>query len=307
MTTYPRCLRAVRVPVLLLILLMGVLVHAGAFPRTVTDGLGQELLLQTPPQRIFSTGLAMDNLLLSIVDPTRVVAVTRFATDPAMGSYVADKVTPQMILVDALSPEYVIAANPDIVLVASWNDPDAVEQIRRLGYPVYTFTAFDTINDALDNLRRVGQISGEEDSAEALINGFNDQYSAISNATAHREAPKVLYFNSWSSTVGTGTVIDDIIRYAGGRNVVSEAGIAGWPQIDYEFVLESNPDVIITDSGSDFAQALLNDPLLVTVNAVRDGRVYHIDHTGALDHHLILAVSQLAELLHPEAFAGGQQ
>src|SRR5690625_1167689 len=93
-----------------------------AFPRTVDDGLGNQLHLAAAPERIISTGLAMDNMLLTMVDPGRVVGVTRFATDPQAGSYVADWVRDHMVLVDALSPELVIAADPDLVLVASWND-----------------------------------------------------------------------------------------------------------------------------------------------------------------------------------------
>lgn len=275
-----------------------------AFPRTVIDGLGTEIYLETPPQRIFSTGLAMDNLVLSLVDPERVVGVTRFATDPNAGSYVADKVASHMLLVDALSPEYVVAADPDLVLIAIWNDPDGVEQIRRLGYPVYTFTDFNTVDDGLNNLLRVGELTGEEAAAEALVAEFHARKNEIATLIADRPRPTVLYYNSWGSTVGSGTVLDDVIRYAGGRNVVSEMGIEGWPQIDYELILQTNPEVIITDSGEAFAEQIRQDPLLASVDAVQSGRVYHIDHTDALDHRILLAIEALAGLLHTEVFAG---
>jgi len=47
--------------------------HEG-FPRTVVDGLGKEIELLSPPQRIFSTALAVDNVLLALVEPERVWA-----------------------------------------------------------------------------------------------------------------------------------------------------------------------------------------------------------------------------------------
>lgn len=300
----PHVLRSVA---LLVSLLSAFTCFAAAFPRTVTDGLGQEIYLAEPPQRIFSAALAIDNLLLALVDPERVVAVTRYATQPEFGSFVADKVRPHMILVDALSPEYVIAAHPDIVLVAVWNDRDAVEQIRRLGYKVYTFTEFDDVADTLANIARIGEVTGAEAQARALIDGFNARYEAVAARVAGRPAPTVLYWNSWFSSVGSGTGIDDVIRRAGGRNVVSEAGIAGWPQIDAEFVLQARPDVIITDSGPSFVDRILADPVLASVPAVQEGRVYHVDYLDALDHHVILAIERLARLLHPEAFeAEGQ-
>lgn len=287
----------------LAILLLGTIVCAAqTFPLTVVDDTGRELLIQGPPRRILSTGLAMDNILLSLVDPERVIGVTRFATQPDFGSYVADKVQPHMILVDQLSPEYVVAADPDLVLVAIWNDPDSVEQIRLLGYPVYTFARFDGIVDALDNIRTMGLLTGENERARELIAGFETRYGEIAARVSTQTAPTVLYWNSWGSSAGQGTVIDDIIRYSGGRNVLSEAGISGWPQIDLEFVLQSNPEVIITDSGSAFVEQLKGDPMLAAISAVRNGRVYHVDHMDALDHRLILSIDALARALHPTAF-----
>ncbi len=65
--------------VLLSAVVFGVVSAAGAFPRTVVDDIGQEIFLAEPPQRIVSVGLAMDNILLSVTDPERVVGVTRWA------------------------------------------------------------------------------------------------------------------------------------------------------------------------------------------------------------------------------------
>src|SRR5690606_34551272 len=104
--------------------------------------------------RIFSVGLAMDNVLLSITDPARVVGVTRYALDPAY-SYVADRVADHMVILDELNAEQVLAVRPDIVLVADWNNPDVVRQLRELGVVIYTFTGFDSVHDALDMILRI--------------------------------------------------------------------------------------------------------------------------------------------------------
>src|SRR5690606_36662358 len=93
------------------------------FPRTVVDGLVKEIELLAPPQRIFSSALAVDNVLLPLVEPERVVGVTRFAQDPEQ-SYVVDKLRDHMVILDALNAELAVATNPDIVLAASWNKPD---------------------------------------------------------------------------------------------------------------------------------------------------------------------------------------
>ena len=293
--------RRITLAVLVAALVAAWAVQALAFPRTLVDGAGRQVHLAAPPQRIFSATLATDNIVLSIVDPARVVGVTIYAKDPT-GSYVVDKVQPHMTVVEALSPELVIAARPDVVLVASWSSPDAVTQLQELGIPVYVFSAFDTVADAMENIRRVGEIAGEEERAQELIDGFYAQVAEIEARVAGRPRPRVLSMNSWGNTTGLNTPLHDIIEMAGGINAAAEAGIAGWQEINPETVIQLNPDVIVTESGEEFVQRVLADSALQSVKAVREGRVYALDHTGALNHHFILAIRQLAELLHPEAF-----
>ena len=71
---------------------------------------------------------------MALVQPERVVGVTRFAQDPEQ-SYVVDKLRDHMVILDSLNAELVVATNPDIVLAASWNNPDEVRLIEELGYP----------------------------------------------------------------------------------------------------------------------------------------------------------------------------
>lgn len=274
---------------------------ADAFPRTVVDGIGQEIYLEAPPQRILSVGLAMDNILLSVTDPERVVGVSALAADPA-SSYVVDKVRPHMTLVEQLNAEQVLAVAPDIVLVAVWNEPDVVHQLRDLGVKLYTFAAFVTVQDALDNIARVGEITGDEEAAQALIDEFFRRYGQIAFRIAGRERPGVLVWDDWGTTVGTDTSAHDIILLAGGRNVAAEHGISGWHMIDAEAVIQMNPDYIITPYDPAFAERIKNDPVLASVTAVRHGHVYYVPHMDALNHHFVEAIDILARILHPEAF-----
>lgn len=287
--------------VLLVVLALAATSVAGAFPRTIVDDIGQEIYLEAPPQRIMSVGLAMDNILLAVTDPARVVGVTSLATDPQW-SYVVDAVRPHMTLVEQLNAEQVLALVPDIVLVAVWNDPDVVHQLRDLGINLYTFAAFDTVADALDNINRIADITGDDERAQQLIDDFYRRYGQVAFRIAGVERPRVLSWDDWNATAGPGMSIHDIIELAGGVNVAAEHGITGWHTIDAEAVIQMNPDVIVTPSSAAFAEQIKNDPVLQTVNAVRNGRVYHIAHMEALNHHFIEAIETLARTLHPEAF-----
>ncbi len=272
-----------------------------AFPRTVEDGLGVEIVLEEPPQRIFSAGLAMDNIVLSIVDPARVVGVTTYAADPQW-SYVDDRVTDHMVQIEQIDPELVIGAGPDIVLVAVWSDQDAVQQLRDLGIDTYTFTAFGGVDDAMENILRIGEITGNDEEAEALVADFYDSYDRIAEAIEGRSRPDVLPLNSWGTTAGTDTSIHDVIEMAGGRNIAAAEGIEGWQEVNEEAIISFAPEVIVTASEPGYAEEIRNDPVLREVPAVREERVYSIDHAEALNHHFIRAIESLAEILHPAAF-----
>lgn len=304
--TFPRSLHVVALFVLAALLAVAPVLltsdAAAAFPRTVVDGLGKEIYLEAPPERMFSAALAMDNILLTLVDPARVAGVSTFAGDTASGSYVAHLLEDHMVQVEALTPELVLSAQPDVVLVASWNDADSVEQLRQLGVTVYTFTGFGPVSDALDNIVRVGEITGEDAEAAALVGEFYRQYGEIAMRVAGREQPRVLYWDDWGTTYGPGMSYHDLIVMSGGINVAEGLGVTDWGTIDAEAIIGANPDVIITESNEAFVEQLLNDPVLATVAAVQNGRVYSIDHMGALNEKYILAIEQLAEALHPEAF-----
>lgn len=274
---------------------------ATGFPRTVVDGLGNEIYLPEPPRRIFSATLATDSILLSIADPNRVVGVTLFAADPSQ-SAVADKVADHMVQVEHLNSEVVLATQPDLVLVAFFSNPDAVRQIRNLGLNVYTFTGFSRLLDVIENIERMGEITGCDAAAAAVIDDVLADYGRVAAAIASQLRPSVLWWDTWGSTAGVETTIHDVIQMAGGENAAARHGITGWKEIDVEAIIAIDPEVIITSYGEEFVQSVLRDPVLQSVRAVRTGRVYHVNHTDALDHHIFRAVEELARLLHPEAF-----
>src|SRR5579862_769334 len=61
---------------------------AADFPRTVTDGAGNKVTINAKPVHIVSVTLATDEILFSLVDPSRLTAITANSTDPAQSDIV---------------------------------------------------------------------------------------------------------------------------------------------------------------------------------------------------------------------------
>src|SRR5690349_7998416 len=85
----------------------------GTFPRTVTDGGGNQVTINAKPVHIVSATLATDEMLLALVDPSRLVAVTSNALDPAQ-SNIADAAKAIPNTLAKADPEAIIALKPDL-------------------------------------------------------------------------------------------------------------------------------------------------------------------------------------------------
>ena len=279
--------------------------EANAFPRTITDGLGNAVTILQQPQRIVSLILATDEILLSLVDPSRVRAVTYLATD-SMWTNVSEQAKRVEHTVQS-DPEQIIALEPDLVLAATYNNPDHVQLLRDAGVPVVVVSLFDSVERIADNIRFVAQLTGDEARAEALIAAMEERLAAVEAQVAKAETkPRVLFYTAFGSSAGKGSTFSDIVRRAGGVNLGDEALDGPFGEISLEKIVELNPDVIITDEfapedNAAWRENFTNHPALANVNAKRNGRIYTVParHLSTLSHYIVEGVYDVARLLHP--------
>jgi len=281
------------------------------FPRTVTDGLGREITLAQPPQRIASVTLGSDEMLLDLVGPDRLLGVTFFAPDPAL-SNIADRLDgiPHTDLIG--DPEYLISLDADLVVLSVFNNPAALDQLIDAAVPVFVLAEFNTLDDVRANMRLLGQVTGTETRAETLIAAMDERIAAIRASIAGQEPVRVLYYEPGGVTYGPGSTVDEIITLAGGVNVVAEAGLGAYPLVDAEFVLAADPDVVLVGAWFSDAQDpvawFTQDAVFSTLRAAQNGRVYTVSDAQmtTISHYAVEGVAAVARILYPEAFADGE-
>ena len=91
------------------------------------------------------------------------------------------------------------------------------------------------------------------------------------------ERPSVMHIASGENLLkvdGTKTIIDEWIRYAGGKNAIEQKGRG--LTLTMEEIIKANPDIIIVgDVNSKAAiEKIMNDPQWSGIKAVQTGRVY---------------------------------
>ena len=107
--------------------------------------------------------------------------------------------------------------------------------------------------------------------------------------------------------VGDETLTEELIRLAGGRNVLEAAG---YPRLGIQTVIEAAPHVILqTTMGSDDNQRIIDFwESWPSIPAIASQRFHVVDGTTAMrpGPRIADAVEQLARLFHPDAFAADE-
>lgn len=257
------------------------------------------------PRRICSVSLAGDELISLLVPAERVVCVSAFADDPALSN--VSGLFPEGIRRLTAQIEPVLAARPDLVLVAPWNDPGFLNLLRRTGIPTFVLEDVSTFEGIRRQVRTLGNRLGEPGRAREVAREMDRRLSALKEALAGVEArPRVISFAALV-VAGKNTTVDEVIARAGGLNGAAALGVEGHQQVSAERLLAADPDVWLLglDPGVQPSAALQALPQLQATRAVRQGRIVSLPSRllTTVSPFLVEGAEHLARQLHPEAAA----
>ncbi|MBB5022128.1 ABC transporter substrate-binding protein [Desulfurispira natronophila] len=283
----------------LLVLLSFVTFHWSALAGQWTDETGRSVQLDNPPQRIVSLVPSVTETLFALGAQSRIVGVTDYCDYPAearqknqIGAY-AD---PNL--------EAIVAARPDLVFAsAEMNRPAFVERIERMGIAVYVINP-RSLDEVVAMVRSIAHLIDEPSAGRALADAMQERIDAVQARAQERTHPKTLFTIMTSPLIvaGPGTLSDDLLRMAGGVNVV-EAGPSRYPGWGVEGLLAVDPAVIVatphTQDGSD--KALEYFARWPQLQAVQQGRLVsiHSDLVHRAGPRLVDGLEALHDALHP--------
>ncbi len=252
-------------------------------------------------QRIISTAPGFTEILFAVGAGDQVVAVTDFCAHPPEG--VADLPTIGAYLNPDI--ERMLGLRPDLVVLLPAQE-GLRQRMEAAGIPTLT-AANESHVELLASILAIGGAAGREDEARELHDGLVAELDAVRGAVQGRDpVPTLVVIGRGSGdlagllAVGSGTFLDELLRAAGGRNVMEEArGL--YPQVPLEEVIHLAPqvivDVAVPPSNLESSQVIGSWSHLTAIPAVRDGRV----HVLTEDYLLIPGprAIQTARLLQP--------
>lgn len=295
--------------------------EATHYPLTITS-CNREVTFKQAPQHALSHDINMTQMMLALGLKSRMVGYS--------GVSGWKVVTPQMsTLLDGLpelaakypSVETLLNANVDF-LFAGWDYGMRVggdltpQTLAPLGINVYELTescAFvmkrpaASLDDTYNDLRNLGRIFDVQDRANALIAQMQEQVAEVQKDLP-KDPPRVFLYDSGEDramTSGRLGMPQALIDAAGGRNILDDVE-ASWTRINWETVVERNPQVIVIVDYSEVTaeqkqQFLLNNQALQGVDAIKNQRfivIPYVQATPGIDN--VLAVETLAKGFHGE-------
>ena len=273
---------------------------------TFTDGLGREISLNGPAQKIVSLAPSNTEILFAIGAGSQVLGRDNLSDYPAEAANVTDIGSP----FEALNTELIVSLKPDLVLAAEINTAEQVKQLEDLGLTVYYLKNPLTLEEMYDNLEIVAQLTGHEMEAATLIESLKARVAAVDEKIAPISSrPNVFYEMDGTDsakpwTAGKGTFITQLIDRAGGYNIAAD--IEGYPQVSLEQVVAADPAFIILGDAryGVTPESIAQRPGWENLSAVKNGNVvpFNDDLVSRPGPRLVDALEELAKLLRPELF-----
>ena len=272
-----------------------------AWPVTVVDDLGREVRLEGPPQRVVSLVPSHTETVCALGACERLVGRDTFSDYPAsvLG-------LPELGSAFAPDLEALVALRPDLVLVDEYSG--AADAVAPLGIPVFAGTP-QRLEEVFEMIDRLALLLGTPNEAALLIASVRGELDGVTALVAGRDRPTVFYEVDPSPySVGPDGFSGTLIALAGGANVVP-GDLGDFPLVDPEFVVATNPQVIVLADApyGVSAELVAARPGWASIAAVRDGRVIELtqDQSDVMSRagpRVGDALLLLARILHPEAF-----
>jgi iron complex transport system substrate-binding protein len=308
-----------------LLMLLGLLASSSAFaqatqyPLTI-QSCNRQVTFNKAPEHALSHDINMTQMMLALGLRQRMVGYSGVSGWKAVTPELRKELEGLPELASKYpSVETLLNANVDFFF-AGWDYGMRVggdltpQTLAPLDIPVYELTescAFvmkrpaASLDDTYNDLRNLGKIFDVQDRAEQLI-GQMQQRIAVVQQQLPAQRPRVFLYDSGEDramTSGRLGMPQALIDAAGGRNVLEDIE-ASWTRVNWESVVERNPEVIVIVDYGEISAAqkqtfLEQHPALQSVSAIRNQRFVVIPYVGATPSlENVEAIETIAAGLH---------
>ena len=283
--------------------------------KVIKDVDGQEVTVPVTPERVANLWHANNQVILTLGGAPKLSATTHYVTTiPWFRQVYPDitKVPAPIAANNDLNMEALLATKPDVVLVSSEKQAEAV---RKAGLTAVR-VGFSDMNGLMQTVNLTAEVLGTQGAYERAqkYNAYMQKNLKLIEERLKdlpdSERPKVMHIGSGTkvqNVSGSGIVIDEWIKIAGGQNVATD--LKGMKDVSMEQITSYAPEVIIIggDASAKGVQTIQSDAAWKDVPAVKNGKVirnpYGTFNWDRYSTEEALQVLWAAKTLHPQKFA----
>jgi iron complex transport system substrate-binding protein len=205
------------------------------------------------------------------------------------------------IVASRVSTDDLRELRPDLVVAPSTTDEKTLSAAAAAGAPVY-ITPDTSITEVERAITQLGLIVGEPAAARRRVHDIEQRRRRVARLLRGMPSTRVFVDRGGFTSASHTSLIGDLIRAAGGRNVAGD--VPDGLHVTVGQLLTLDPDVYVTVAGAGATlKQLRKGPRTRKLKAVRSGRVVPTDERLLVPGPGIGAgIVALARALHPDAF-----
>lgn len=255
---------------------------SAAWPRTIVDATGKEIVLEKKPERVSLLHIVYLEHFLALGAPPAAAAlgnaqgaVESLETSELLWPHLKD--TDIMMLGNSrnLSPEAVLASNPDVIV--TFYNPAGLDQYEQLVEiaPVIQISYSDSWQD---QLRLCAKIIGLDEKAEEIIQSTEKTIADTKETLApYADRTFGLFRTDGKSFISQGTA-----QFYSAFGLTKPTGFTDKADtLSLEAVAEMNPYYIVFQHNLEvskaFVETMEGNSVWQALDAVKNGRVYYFD------------------------------
>jgi iron complex transport system substrate-binding protein len=261
------------------------------------------------PQRIISMSPSITETLFALGVGDRVVGVTDFCSYPKEACAL-----PKIGGLLNPSVEAWIRLKPDLIIHQDDSHKLRVNA-RNLGIKTLAIS-MNRLKNILETIKTFGEVLGAEPAADALIQklqaGVQKQKKRLEGIP---KKSTLLLLNEGGDpngslyAVGRNTFLGELLKLAGGENVLTDSAI-NYPKVSKEYILRHSPEVIIQAgphsnyTPEEKVEKLKQWERFPTLTAVKNKTIYFVgaDYILIPGPRFLNIMNHFSRVIHPEAF-----
>ncbi len=265
-------------------------------PFIIVDERGKSISFDAVPTRVLSMGGSFTEIFYAIGADEHLIGVDSSSKYPAE---VSEKINVGSFY--TLNLEAVLVTAPDCIVTWTFAT-NTINTLEANGLKVVCYNP-GSVDGVVSVINSIGNLTAHERESKGLVDNIHTRLKAVEQRVAsipEDQRPKVYFELRSSKSVGPGTIANELITIAGGKNIYATSSVK-YPLFNSEYIVSSNPDIIVIENQSTKTNSQIEATSgWGTITAVQQHHIFRINgELVSSTPRLVDAVEQMVDYFFP--------